>query len=123
MIKTLDLAYQYPGSEPIVFPDLGLESGNSLLIRGESGCGKTTLLHLLAGLRKPTSGQVIIADTNISKLPNSKIDRFRGQSVGIVYQQSYFIESLSVLDNLMISPYANNKDDARAIAARSDSRT
>ncbi|MEM7104722.1 MAG: ATP-binding cassette domain-containing protein [Bacteroidota bacterium] len=118
MVQTKNLSYQYPGSAPIIFPDFNVEAGHPLLICGESGCGKTTLLHLLAGLRRPTNGQVLINGDSISDLPPSKMDRFRGQHIGIVYQQSYFIESLSILDNLLTSPYSGSKDKARTTASR-----
>lgn len=120
MVQTSNLMYQYPGSIPIPFPDLRVEAGQALLIYGESGCGKTTLLHLLAGLRRPTSGQVIIRGDKFSDLSSPGMDQFRGRNIGIVYQQSYFIESLSILDNLLVSPYAAGKSKAKDIANRLD---
>ncbi len=118
MIQTKDLSYQYPGSKPIIFPDIRVDSGESLLICGESGCGKTTLLHLLAGLRSPSSGQVNIDGNDIAQMSSSQLDQFRGQNIGIVFQQSYFIESLSIKDNLMLSPYSADKSKAEAISER-----
>ncbi len=118
MIRTHNLTYQYPGSAPISFPDINVEAGQTLLVCGESGCGKTTLLHLLAGLRRPMAGEVLMNGETISAFAPAKIDQFRGKYVGIIYQQSYFIESLSILDNLLISPYSASRSKAKVIAKR-----
>lgn len=118
MIQITNLTYKYPESQSISFPNFEVAKGHALLICGESGCGKTTLLHLLAGLRRPTTGQVLIQGNNFFELTSSKIDQFRGQHIGVIYQQSYFIESLSIWDNLLVSPYAVSKKRAKIIANR-----
>ena len=118
MIKVKELSYKYPEGPSIEFPDFEVKGGESLLVLGESGCGKTTLLHLLAGLLRPTSGEIWINDKSISPMNNSQMDQFRGEHIGLVYQKNYFIESLSILDNLIISPYSKNKNRTNAIAKR-----
>ena len=118
MITTSHLSFQYQGSASLDFPDIHVQGGQALLIRGASGCGKTTLLHLLAGLRNPARGKVIIDKENISDFSAVQLDQFRGRHIGIVYQQSYFIQSLSVFDNLLVSPYAGNRIKAKLIAER-----
>jgi len=82
------------------FPDIHLKAEEDLLILGKSGIGKTTLLHLLAGLLKPVDGNLSIQDTDINTLSASKLDAFRGQNIGLVFQKNYAIQSLSVFENL-----------------------
>lgn len=118
MIKTRDLIFQYPNAEPIFFPDFELVANDALLICGESGCGKTTLLYLLAGLRQPTSGLISIDGVTTSSMSSTSLDQFRGQYIGLVYQQNYFIRSLSILDNLIISPFSGSKSRAQTVSQR-----
>ncbi|MEO0685070.1 MAG: ATP-binding cassette domain-containing protein, partial [Cyanobacteria bacterium J06649_11] len=116
MIQSRDLTYKYQGGPQIRFPDFQVASGEVLLILGESGCGKTTLLHLLAGLRRPTTGQIKLDQQQLTDLPSNALDQFRGQNIGMVYQQSYFIEALSIEENLLLSPYVVDKQRATSIA-------
>jgi putative ABC transport system ATP-binding protein len=118
MISTTDLTFAYPDQPDISFPNISIEKTSSILILGESGCGKTTLLHLLAGLLTPKSGSIKIASTNLSDLSNAARDQFRGKHIGLVYQKPYFIESLNCLDNLMISPYSSDRENAISMASQ-----
>lgn len=103
MLKTHNLTFAYQASPPIHFPDIHCEAGESLLILGRSGTGKTTLLQLLAGLRKPDQGEVWIGNTNLAQLSIRELDHFRGQNIGLVFQQSHFIRSLTVKENLLLA--------------------
>ncbi|MEN0051974.1 MAG: ABC transporter ATP-binding protein [Bacteroidota bacterium] len=116
MLKTQGLSFAYNQQTQLNFPDIHCESGEQWLLIGQSGCGKTTLLHLLAGLRTPQSGTVTIKDTAINKLPTGQLDQFRGKNVGIIFQQSHFVRSLNVLENLLLAQkLAGVKTDANAI--------
>ena len=115
MFSTKDLVFSYNSSLQFKFADFGVEAGGSLLITGRSGTGKTTLLHLLGGLLRPQSGQVLVNGTDIARLSGSKLDHFRGAHIGIVFQQPHFVESLSVLDNILLAnALAGNPPDRTA---------
>jgi len=105
MIVTKDLSFSYGKSTAFNFPDIAVSSGESLLITGGSGRGKTTLLHLLGGLLRPQAGQVSVEQTNITELSEKKSDRFRGQHIGLVLQQAYFVASLNVLENVVLASW------------------
>jgi len=103
MIKTQNLTYQYDTGSPISFPDIECQPGDMMLVLGQSGVGKTTLLHLLSGLIRPKQGSVTIADKNLVDLSDKKLDHFRGQHIGVIFQKFHFIKSLTVLENLTIA--------------------
>ncbi|MEO1451827.1 MAG: ATP-binding cassette domain-containing protein, partial [Bacteroidota bacterium] len=103
MLQTKNLAFQYPGGAPMRFPDLAAQPGQPLLILGASGQGKTTLLHLMAGLISPKSGEVQIGETNLGSLSTQALDRFRGQHIGLVFQTAHFVRALTVGDNLRLA--------------------
>ncbi|MEM8586172.1 MAG: ATP-binding cassette domain-containing protein [Bacteroidota bacterium] len=103
MLVTKDLSFTYPNGPSIRFPDLSCSSGSHLLVLGKSGSGKTTLLQLLAGLRRPSSGHIELSDTVIDQLSQAQMDRFRGQYLGLVYQQHHFVKALRVGENLALA--------------------
>lgn len=107
MIVTKNLAFSY-GNLSFNFPDIECSQRETLLITGGSGKGKTTLLHLLGGLLRPDGGSVTIGDTDISSLSERKLDHFRGQHIGIVLQESHFIASLNVLENIVLASWLAN---------------
>ena len=86
MIQTNNLSFQYQGQPLISFPDFKVKGSEALLICRESVGGKTTLLHLLAGLRQSSSGEIKIGEDTTSAFQASKMDQFRGENIGIVYQ-------------------------------------
>jgi putative ABC transport system ATP-binding protein len=109
MLKTRSLHFFYNQETKFDFPDIELGDGGDLLVLGESGIGKTTLLHLLAGLLHPASGSVQLMDTMLSDLSSSQLDRFRGKHIGIVFQRPHFVQALSVQENLALVQYLARK--------------
>ena len=116
MLQTHQLAFSYDKNKRFEFQNIACSAGESLLVLGNSGKGKTTLLHLLAGLLRPLSGSISINETDITKLSKSRIDKFRGQNIGIIFQKSHFISSLTVKKNLLLTQYlAGVKQDEKRI--------
>ena len=115
MIRTKDLNFKYNDQASFSFPDINLGKDENLLIIGSSGIGKTTLLHLLAGLLESNSGSINLYGQDISKLTQHQIDKFRGQNIGIVFQKPHFVNSLTVKENLQLAQYLGNKKDQNRI--------
>ncbi len=110
MISTENLTFQYNhGNHQFRFPDINLKHDENLLILGKSGIGKTTFLHILAGLLKPSQGKVIIDKVAIDSLTQNKLDKFRGKNMGLVFQKKHAIQSLSVFENLQARLYFCNQ--------------
>ncbi len=110
MLRTENLTFSYPRTEQTFkFPNIECQSQETLLILGDSGCGKTTFLHILAGLLKPQQGSIWIKEINIVSLKETEMDKFRGQNIGIVFQNHHFMASLTVLDNLLLTQHLAQK--------------
>lgn len=103
MISTNDLTYHYHHGPAFVFPNMLCAAREQLLVLGQSGVGKSTLLHLMGGLMQPSAGSISIGGTDITKLSGRAMDSFRGNNIGIIFQQNHFVEALSVLDNLLLA--------------------
>lgn len=117
MLKTTEISHTYDKKLSFKFPDISCESGQTLLVLGQSGVGKTTLLHILAGILKPNKGNVAIENTNIYKLSGNKLDKFRGQNIGLVFQKPHFVQSISAEENLFLAQkMAGNKLDKKYVS-------
>ncbi|GAB1463361.1 ABC transporter ATP-binding protein [Pedobacter sp.] len=103
MISIQAVSQQYPAGSLLTFADWQVNNGEQWLLLGQSGSGKTTLLHILTGLQKPTSGTVAINGIDLYRLSAKKLDAFRGQHIGIVFQRPHLIKSLNVTENLLLA--------------------
>ena len=116
MLNIQGLKHSYDGKNVISYPDWEVKEGNHAIILGNSGCGKTTLLHLIGGLMPPSEGVLKVAGENLTQKSNSKLDRFRGENIGIVFQKPHLVRSLTVKENVTLSQYLAHKkiDNKRA---------
>lgn len=115
MIKTRGIKFDYNNQVFFEFPDIEIKNRENLLIIGNSGIGKTTLLHLLAGLLESKSGSIELFGKKISNLNSYQLDTFRGENIGIVFQRSHFVNSLTVKENLELAQFIANKKDNNRI--------
>lgn len=122
MLLVEGLVVGYGGVAVARLPALKLEAGQAALILGASGSGKTSLLLGMAGLVEVLGGVVRVGDADLGLLSAAAKDRFRGRHIGLVFQDIHLIAGLSVLDNLLLAPYAaglpQDRDRALALLAR-----
>jgi lipoprotein-releasing system ATP-binding protein len=87
-----------------VLDDLNLDisSSSSTAICGKSGCGKSTLLNIIGGLDRPTSGSVKIDDWHLEDLSPARLNSFRSQYIGFVFQFHYLLKDFTALENIML---------------------
>ena len=91
--------------------DLEFSEGELIILKGVSGSGKSTILSLIAGLSKPTSGDVIVDAQNIAKLPDHFCSLYRQASIGFIFQKFNLISNLSVKDNILLPLIPLNLDE------------
>jgi len=82
--------------------DLQVKKGEFLVVTGKSGAGKTTLVNMITGLDKSTSGEIWVDGTPVHKLGTEKAARWRGRTVGVVFQTFELLPTLTVLQNVML---------------------
>lgn len=105
MIEIKNIHKSFGQLEVLKGIDLSIKKGEIVSIVGPSGAGKTTLLQIIGTLDKPKEGEVMINDTNISKLSNNKLSDFRNQHIGFVFQFHQLLPEFTALENIMIPAF------------------
>lgn len=95
--------------------DLKIKAGEFLVITGRSGCGKTTLLNIIAGLSRPNSGQVFVDGTDIWTMKDEEISALRSQKMGFMFQVPSLIPTLNVVDNVVVPTMFAPKEKQRDV--------
>ncbi|HME39761.1 MAG TPA: ABC transporter ATP-binding protein [Steroidobacteraceae bacterium] len=104
VLRLENLGLRYSPDRPAIFDGLNLElrQGEYLAVMGESGVGKSTLLNLLAGLDQPTSGRVLLEDSDLSALDDDAVTLLRRRAIGFVFQAFHVLPYLSVEQNVAL---------------------
>ena len=93
--------------------DLRVKTGEFVAVVGKSGSGKSTLINMIAGIDRPTSGEVWVAGTPVHRLSENQIAVWRGRTVGVVFQFFQLLPTLTALENVMIPMDFCNVHDAK----------
>jgi len=99
--------------------NLKIDEGELIVLKGSSGSGKSTILSLIAALSKPTSGEVIVDNKQISKLPDNFASMYRRDNIGFIFQKYNLIPTLSVKENIIL-PLVPLNPDAQDIQKKLD---
>ncbi|MBP3841464.1 MAG: ABC transporter ATP-binding protein [Bacilli bacterium] len=94
---------------------LDIYEGDFTIIMGPSGAGKSTLLYALSGMDRPTLGKIEFAGSEITKKSIDNLALFRRENCGFVFQQNYLIDSMSALDNILVSGLLINKNKKEVV--------
>ena len=127
MIQCRGVSKSYHKGSTVVTPlealDLEVAKGEFLALMGPSGSGKTTLLNLLSGIDSPTSGSLVIAGIDISKLSRRDLTKWRANHVGYIFQLYHLVPVLTAFENvelpLLLSPISKKERHARVETALS----
>ena len=112
-LKKVNLKYQTDNDLIKVLQNISLETkkNESISIVGESGSGKTSLIMLIGGLEKVTSGKIYFEDNEITKLNEDEVSRIRRKNIGIIFQSFYLIPNYTAVENVALTLELNNFKD------------
>lgn len=106
VLKTTELSKQYKQGDSIINAvdnvSVEIQKGEFVAIVGTSGCGKTTLLKLLGGIEKPTSGKVLLENLDIFKLKSNELAEIRRRKIGYIFQDYNLIPILTAQENIVL---------------------
>ncbi|GMR09909.1 MAG: ABC transporter ATP-binding protein [Anaerolineae bacterium] len=106
LVKLRDVAKDYEGPQGPIHAlksvNMSVTTGEFVGIRGPSGSGKSTLLNMITGVDRPTGGQVLVNGQDLTELNEDRLARWRGDTVGVVFQFFQLLPTLTVLENVML---------------------
>ena len=102
LFKITDLEYSYGNQCILKKQNINFKEGHHLLISGSSGCGKTTLMNLMAGLLVPDSGNIFFKEKNLCLMSEKQLDELRAKYFGFIFQKLHLISHLNIDQNIEI---------------------
>lgn len=104
LLSIHNVTVKVPGlSSPILsIPHFYLQSSQQIALMGPSGCGKSTFLNIICGLLKPSSGNILWKNQDLTMLSTAQCDHWRFQNIGIIMQDFYLTNGLTALDNVLL---------------------
>ena len=90
--------------------NLLINSGEKVALMGPSGAGKSTLIHILGLMDKPTSGEVLIDDTDITSFTQNKLAKMRNENIGFMFQFHYLLADFTVMENILMPVWNKRKE-------------
>ena len=109
-LKNVNLKYQTGNDQIKVLNNINLETkkNESISIVGESGSGKTSLIMLIGGLEKASSGKIYFENQEITKLNEDEVSKIRRKNIGIIFQSFYLIPNYTAVENVALTLELNN---------------
>jgi putative ABC transport system ATP-binding protein len=103
-----NIQFHYQGGFSLRIPKLRIESGERVALIGSSGCGKTTLAHLIAGILLPEAGRIRVAGNDVTRMAESQRRDYRISTIGFIFQEFELLDYLKAEENILL-PYHINR--------------
>jgi len=117
LVQIEELRKEYGNVRALAGVSFSVDAGEWIAIMGPSGSGKTTLINILGGLDTPTSGRAMVGGTDLARLDEAGLTRFRAEKIGFIFQQFHLVPYLNALENVMLAQYFHSTTDEREARA------
>jgi putative ABC transport system ATP-binding protein len=111
LVQIENLQKQFGNVRALDGVSFDVQAGEWIAIMGPSGSGKTTLINILGGLDTPTSGRAVVDGTDVARLDESGLARFRAEKIGFIFQQFHLVPYLTAVENVMLAQYFHSTTD------------
>lgn len=111
VVQVEDLRKEFGDVRALGGVSFTVEGGEWIAIMGPSGSGKTTLINILGGLDTPTGGKAIVDGTDVARLGEAGLTRYRAEKIGFIFQQFHLVPYLTALENVMLAQYFHSTTD------------